>query len=105
MRLTIFGSGYVGLVSGACFAEVGNHVLCVDVDERKIERLKRGESIYEPGLEELLKKNLGAGRLQFTTSTEEGVRHGLFQFIAVGKFDVVSDPEFLKEGAALGDFK
>ncbi|MGH7462022.1 MAG: UDP-glucose 6-dehydrogenase, partial [Longimicrobiales bacterium] len=85
MRLTIFGSGYVGLVSGACFAEVGNHVLCVDVDERKIERLKRGESlIYEPGLEELLKKNLSAGRLQFTTSAEEGVRHGLFQFIAVG---------------------
>ena len=165
MRLTIFGSGYVGLVTGACFAEVGNHVLCVDVDQRKVEMLKRGESpIYEPGLEELLKKNLAAGRLSFTTSAEEGVKHGLFQFIAVGtppdedgsadlkyvlavaesigehlsdyrivvnkstvpvgtadkvkakiletlkargasiEFDVVSNPEFLKEGAALTDF-
>jgi len=165
MRLTIFGSGYVGLVTGACFAEAGNHVLCVDVDERKVEMLKRGESpIYEPGLDELLKKNLAAGRLAFTTSAEEGVKHGLFQFIAVGtppdedgsadlryvlavaesigknltdyrivvdkstvpvgtgdkvrakiaetlrargvsfEFDVVSNPEFLKEGAAIGDF-
>jgi UDPglucose 6-dehydrogenase len=165
MRLTIFGSGYVGLVTGACFAEAGNHVLCVDVDERKVEMLKRGESpIYEPGLDELLKKNLAAGRLSFTTSAEEGVKHGLFQFIAVGtppdedgsadlkyvlavaesigqhlsdyrivvnkstvpvgtadkvkgkiqatlkargasiEFDVVSNPEFLKEGAALTDF-
>jgi UDPglucose 6-dehydrogenase len=85
MRLTIFGSGYVGLVTGVCFAEVGNHVLCVDVDERKVEMLKRGESpIYEPGLDELLKKNIAAGRLTFTTSAEEGVKHGLFQFIAVG---------------------
>jgi len=59
MRLTIFGSGYVGLVTGACFAEVGNNVLCVDVDQRKVDMLKRGESpIYEPGLDELLKKNL-----------------------------------------------
>lgn len=165
MRLTIFGSGYVGLVTGACFAEAGNHVLCVDVDERKVEMLKRGESpIHEPGLEELLKKNLAAGRIAFTTSAEEGVKHGLFQFIAVGtppdedgsadlkyvlavaesigkhlseyrivvnkstvpvgtadrvkgrvaetlaargakvEFDVVSNPEFLKEGAAIGDF-
>src|SRR5262245_33745062 len=85
MRLTIFGSGYVGLVTGACFAEVGNNVLCVDVDQRKVEMLKRGESpIYEPGLDELLKKNIAAGRLTFTTSAEEGVKHGLFQFIAVG---------------------
>jgi UDPglucose 6-dehydrogenase len=165
MRLTIFGSGYVGLVTGVCFAEVGNHVLCVDVDERKVEMLKRGESpIYEPGLDELLKKNIAAGRLTFTTSAEEGVKHGLFQFIAVGtppdedgsadmryvlavaesigkhineyrivvdkstvpvgtadrvkakiadtlkargaamEFDVVSNPEFLKEGAAIADF-
>lgn len=165
MRLTIFGSGYVGLVTGACFAEAGNNVLCVDIDERKVEMLKRGESpIYEPGLDELLKKNLAAGRLSFTTSAEEGVKHGLFQFIAVGtppdedgsadlryvlavaesigkhlgeyrivvdkstvpvgtadkvkakisqtlkargaavEFDVVSNPEFLKEGAALADF-
>jgi UDPglucose 6-dehydrogenase len=165
VRLTIFGSGYVGLVTGACFADAGNHVLCVDVDERKVEMLKRGESpIYEPGLDELLKKNLAAGRIAFTTSAEEGVKHGLFQFIAVGtppdedgsadlkyvlavaesigknlseyrivvnkstvpvgtadrvkakiaetlkargahvEFDVVSNPEFLKEGAALSDF-
>lgn len=165
MRLTIFGSGYVGLVTGACFAEAGNNVLCVDVDERKVELLKRGESpIYEPGLDELLKKNIAAGRLAFTTDAAEGVRHGLFQFIAVGtppdedgsadlkyvlsvaeaigrniseyrvvvtkstvpvgtadkvkaridatlaargaqaEFDVVSNPEFLKEGAAISDF-
>ena len=165
MRLTIFGSGYVGLVTGACFAEAGNNVLCVDVDERKVEMLKGGESpIFEPGLTELLKKNLAAGRLQFTTDAREGVDHGLFQFIAVGtppdedgsadlkyvlavaesigqhmtdyrivvnkstvpvgtadkvrvrisetlkqraagiEFDVVSNPEFLKEGAAIGDF-
>ncbi len=165
MRLTIFGSGYVGLVTGACFAEAGNHVLCVDIDERKVAMLKRGESpIYEPGLDELLKKNIAAGRLAFTTDADEGVKHGLFQFIAVGtppdedgaadlryvlavaesigkhlteyrivvdkstvpvgtadkvkakiaqtlqargaavEFDVVSNPEFLKEGAALADF-
>src|SRR6201991_71131 len=165
MRLTIFGSGYVGLVTGACFAEVGNNVLCVDVDQRKVEMLKRGESpIYEPGLDELLKRNLAAGRLSFTTDAAEGVKHGLFQFIAVGtppdedgsadlkyvlsvaeaigrnvseyrvvvtkstvpvgtadkvkakieqtlasrgvqvEFDTVSNPEFLKEGAAIGDF-
>jgi UDPglucose 6-dehydrogenase len=165
MRLTIFGSGYVGLVTGACFAEVGNNVLCVDVDQRKVEMLKRGESpIYEPGLDELLKKNLAAGRINFTTDAAEGVKHGLFQFIAVGtppdedgsadlkyvlavaesigrnlteyrtivtkstvpvgtadkvrakidatlkargsgiEFDVVSNPEFLKEGAAIADF-
>jgi UDPglucose 6-dehydrogenase len=165
MRLTIFGSGYVGLVTGACFAEAGNHVLCVDIDANKVAMLKRGESpIYEPGLDELLKKNIAAGRLSFTTNAEEGVKHGLFQFIAVGtppdedgsadlryvlavaesigkhltdyrivvdkstvpvgtadkvkakiaqtlqargaavEFDVVSNPEFLKEGAALSDF-
>jgi UDPglucose 6-dehydrogenase len=165
MRLTIFGSGYVGLVTGACFAEAGNNVLCVDVDQQKIEKLKRGESpIFEPGLDELLKKNLAAGRINFTTDAAEGVKHGLFQFIAVGtppdedgsadlkyvlavaeaigrnlseyrvvvtkstvpvgtadkvkakidntlkaraaqiEFDVVSNPEFLKEGAAINDF-
>jgi UDPglucose 6-dehydrogenase len=165
MRVTIFGSGYVGLVTGACFADAGNHVLCVDVDARKIDMLKRGESpIHEPGLSELLKKNIAAGRISFTTDAAEGVKHGLFQFIAVGtppdedgsadlkyvlavaesigmhiadyrvvinkstvpvgtadkvkakiqdalkargvahEFDVVSNPEFLKEGAAITDF-
>ena len=165
MRLTIFGSGYVGLVTGACLAEVGNNVLCVDVDQRKVEMLKRGESpIFEPGLDDLLKRNLAAGRLNFTTDAAEGVKYGLFQFIAVGtppdedgsadlkyvlsvaeaigrnvsdyrvvvtkstvpvgtadkvrakidstlkargaqvEIDVVSNPEFLKEGAAINDF-
>ncbi|AGA91579.1 nucleotide sugar dehydrogenase [Thioflavicoccus mobilis 8321] len=165
MNITIFGSGYVGLVTGACLAEVGNHVVCVDVDPDKVALLNDGGvPIYEPGLEELLKSNREAGRLTFTTDAVAGVRHGLFQFIAVGtppdedgsadlqhvlavaktigeqmddyriivdkstvpvgtadrvaeqvrthlaargvdvEFDVVSNPEFLKEGAAIEDF-
>ena len=165
MNITIFGTGYVGLVTGTCFAEVGNHVVCVDVDEDKVARLNRGEvPIYEPGLEPLVAKNREAGRLRFTTDAAEGVAHGEFQFIAVGtppdedgsadlrhvltvartiggqmtghkivvdkstvpvgtadrvrealaealagrdvdsSFDVVSNPEFLKEGAAVEDF-
>ena len=165
MRLTIFGSGYVGLVTGACMAETGNHVVCVDIDEQKTERLKAGDvPIYEPGLDAYIERNMEAGRLTFTTDIEEGVDHGLFQFIAVGtppdedgsadlqhvlavarsigkymkdyrivvdkstvpvgtadkvaaalretldergenlEFDVVSNPEFLKEGAAINDF-
>ena len=165
MRLTIFGSGYVGLVTGACMAETGNHVVCVDVDEDKIARLNDGEiPIYEPGLEAYVERNVEAGRLEFTTDIRKGVDHGLFQVIAVGtppdedgsadlkhvlavarsigehmgeyrivvdkstvpvgtadrvkaeiqkaldersvavEFDVVSNPEFLKEGAAIGDF-
>lgn len=165
MRVTIFGSGYVGLVTGACLADAGNHVLCVDVDSAKIERLKRGEvPIHEPGLDALIKRNAEAGRIEFTTDAVRGVEHGLFQLIAVGtppgedgsadlryvlavartigthlsrysivitkstvpvgtadkvrtelartleergvkvEFDVVSNPEFLKEGAAITDF-
>jgi UDPglucose 6-dehydrogenase len=165
MRVTIFGSGYVGLVTGACLADAGNHVVCVDVDAAKIERLKRGEvPIHEPGLDALIKRNAEAGRLEFTTDAAKGVEHGLFQLIAVGtppgedgsadlryvlavartvathltrycivitkstvpvgtadkvraelertlaargakaEFDVVSNPEFLKEGAAVEDF-
>jgi UDPglucose 6-dehydrogenase len=165
MRVTIFGSGYVGLVTGACLAETGNHVLCVDIDANKVERLKNGEiPIYEPGLDRLVDKGREAGRLEFTTDIAAGVAHGLFQFIAVGTppdedgsadlthvltvarsigehltdyriivdkstvpvgtadlvraevqgvlnergraidFDVVSNPEFLKEGAAIEDF-
>ena len=165
MKVTIFGSGYVGLVSGACLAEVGNSVLCVDVDPAKIELLENGNvPIHEPGLEEMIARNRAAGRLQFTTDAQAGVDHGLFQFIAVGtppdedgsadlqyvlavaesiashmtcykvvvnkstvpvstgdkvaqrigdvldargvelEFDVVSNPEFLKEGAAIEDF-
>jgi len=165
MDVTIFGSGYVGLVTGACLAEVGNNVLCVDVDERKIDVLNGGGvPIYEPGLEAMIQKNREAGRISFSTDLAAGVKHGLFQFIAVGtppdedgsadlrhvlsvartigehmdtyrivvdkstvpvgtadrvadclretlasrgvahEFDVVSNPEFLKEGAAIEDF-
>ncbi len=165
MRVTIFGSGYVGLVTGACLADAGNHVVCVDVDAAKIERLKRGDvPIHEPGLDALIKRNAEAGRIEFTTDAVKGVEHGLFQLIAVGtppdedgsadlryvlsaartiathmnrycvvvtkstvpvgtadkvrkelqttlagrgsivEFDVVSNPEFLKEGAAIQDF-
>lgn len=165
MNITIFGSGYVGLVTGACLAEVGNDVLCIDIDEHKIKRLLEGQiPIYEPGLEPLVRDNVRAGRLDFSTDIARGVAHGLFQFIAVGtppdedgsadlqyvldvarnigqhmdeyriivdkstvpvgtadrvrvatraelekrgrqiEFDVVSNPEFLKEGAALEDF-
>ncbi len=165
MKVTIFGSGYVGLVTGACLADVGNHVVCVDIDGAKVARLNAGEiPIFEPGLEEIVHRNREAGRLAFTTDVVEGVGHGLFQFIAVGtppdedgsadlqhvlavarsigehmdayriivdkstvpvgtadrvkaevdavlaergasvEFDVVSNPEFLKEGAAIEDF-
>jgi UDPglucose 6-dehydrogenase len=165
MDVTIFGSGYVGLVTGACLAEVGNNVLCIDVDPDKIATLNSGGiPIYEPGLEATVRANREAGRLSFSTDPAEGVRHGLFQFIAVGtppdedgsadlrhvlaaartvaehmnsyrilvdkstvpvgtadrvaetvhdvlaargvsiEFDVVSNPEFLKEGAAIEDF-
>jgi UDPglucose 6-dehydrogenase len=165
MRITIFGSGYVGLVTGACMAEMGNHVVCCDIDAAKIERLNNGEvPIYEPGLDAYIQRNREAGRLEFTTDVAQAVAHGLFQFVAVGtppdedgsadlqyvlavaksigenmdeyrivvdkstvpvgtadkvaaeittalegrgkavEFDVVSNPEFLKEGAAIGDF-
>ena len=165
MKVTIFGSGYVGLVSGACLAEAGNHVVCVDTDAARVERLNRGEvPIHEPGLEALMHRNRTAGRLEFTADGARGIEHGLFQLIAVGtppdedgsadlrhvlqvaraigehlpryailvtkstvpvgtadqvrlevqqalaaravaiEFDVVSNPEFLKEGAAIDDF-
>jgi UDPglucose 6-dehydrogenase len=165
VKITMFGTGYVGLVTGTCFAEMGNDVLCVDIDPRKVESLGRGEiPIYEPGLEQMVRSNTAAGRLRFTTDSESGVRHGQLLFIAVGTppkddgsadlshvlgvartigqymtepkvvvdkstvpvgtaekvqsavaqtlagrgvdidFDVVSNPEFLKEGAAVSDF-
>ncbi len=165
MRVTVFGSGYVGLVTGACLADVGNQVICVDVDAGKVARLQAGEvPIHEPGLDELIARNAKAGRLRFTIDAAEGVAHGLFQLIAVGtppdedgsadlqyvlavartigehmseyrividkstvpvgtadkvsaeiaaalarrnlsvEYDVVSNPEFLKEGAAIDDF-
>ncbi|OAI56229.1 UDP-glucose 6-dehydrogenase [Verrucomicrobiaceae bacterium SCGC AG-212-N21] len=84
MKLTIIGSGYVGLTTGACFAEVGHHVMCVDNDPKKIETLLAGKiPIYEPGLETMVRKNVVSKRLQFTTNTEEGVDHGEVIFIAV----------------------
>jgi UDPglucose 6-dehydrogenase len=164
MKVTVIGTGYVGLVTGVCLAEVGNDVLCLDVDHRKIEILKSGGvPIYEPGLESLIKDNVARGKLRFTTNIEESVAHGDIQFIAVGTppdedgsadlkyvlqaarnigkymtdykvivdkstvpvgtaeqvvnavttelykrkesigFDIVSNPEFLKEGAAIED--
>ncbi|MEO8410619.1 MAG: UDP-glucose/GDP-mannose dehydrogenase family protein [Propionivibrio sp.] len=85
MKLSIIGTGYVGLVSGACLAEVGNDVLCVDVDARKIDVLQSGGiPIFEPGLEDMVKRNIAAGRLSFTTDVEASVGFGEIQFIAVG---------------------
>ncbi|RQW25916.1 UDP-glucose/GDP-mannose dehydrogenase family protein [Rhodobacteraceae bacterium CH30] len=165
MKITVIGSGYVGLVTGTCLAEVGNHVLCLDVDPKKIELLQQGGiPIYEPGLDEMVRRNVSAGRLSFTTDVAESVAFGDIQFIAVGTppdedgsadlqyvlaaarniarhmtshkvvvdkstvpvgtadkvkvamaevlaergeatpFSVVSNPEFLKEGAAIEDF-
>ena len=122
MNVTVFGTGYVGLVQGAVLADVGHNVVCVDVDAEKVARLEQGViPIYEPGLEALVKENYAAGRLTFTTQAEEGVKHGEVQFIAVKvtavveevlakrqtnlSFDVVSNPEFLKEGSAVADCK
>lgn len=165
MKVTVFGSGYVGLVTGACLAESGHHVVCVDIDENKISLLNHGEApIHEPGLKDLIVRNQKSGRLHFTVDIADGVAYGLFQIIAVGTppgedgsadlkhvlavarsigknmdryriiinkstvpvgtadqvrnciaselemrnkpidFDVVSNPEFLKEGAAVADF-
>ena len=164
MKVTIFGTGYVGLVTGACLAEMGNHVLCVDIDAPKVERLKQGViPIFEPGLESIVRRNHAEGRLEFTTDAAAAIAHGGLIFIAVGtppdedgsadlsyvlavarsigqhldhyavvvnkstvpvgtadqvretvaaelaarqasvEFDVVSNPEFLKEGAAVDD--
>ncbi|HEX7640220.1 MAG TPA: UDP-glucose/GDP-mannose dehydrogenase family protein [Burkholderiaceae bacterium] len=165
MKITVIGSGYVGLVTGACLAEMGNHVVCLDIDPRKIETLNNGGiPIHEPGLDQVVQRNAAAGRLQFTTDTAHAVAHGTLQFIAVGtppdedgsadlqyvlaaarnigrlmtdyklvidkstvpvgtadkvraaiqaeldargvalEFSVASNPEFLKEGAAVEDF-
>jgi UDPglucose 6-dehydrogenase len=160
MRIAVVGTGYVGLVAGTCFAESGNTVTCIDIDEEKVQQLRDGAvPIYEPGLEELLKRNVHDGRLKFTTNYTEGIKKAQVVFIAVGtppgedgsadlkhvlsaarsiaenietytvivdkstvpvgtarkvmeavrastdcEFDVVSNPEFLKEGAAIDDF-
>lgn len=166
MKVTVIGTGYVGLVTGTCFSDMGNDVWCVDIDQKKIDNLKKGIiPIYEPGLEEMVKRNVEEGRLRFTTSIKEALTDTLFVFIAVGtppgedgsadlqyvlavaedigkhmerylivvnkstvpvgtadrvretiraqlakrsrgdlEFDVVSNPEFLKEGSAIEDF-
>ncbi|WP_422450228.1 MULTISPECIES: UDP-glucose dehydrogenase family protein [unclassified Endozoicomonas] len=85
MKVTVFGIGYVGLVQAAVLAEVGHDVVCVDIDQNKVDNLKRGIiPIYEPGLEPIVKENSEAGRLHFTTDAAEGIAHGTLQFIAVG---------------------
>jgi UDPglucose 6-dehydrogenase len=81
----MFGTGYVGLVTGSCFAEMGNDVVCVDIDAKKVDGLQRGEiGIHEPGLAPMVAANVAAGRLAFTTDARDGVRHGEILFIAVG---------------------
>jgi UDPglucose 6-dehydrogenase len=85
MKITVVGAGYVGLVTGACLAEMGNHVVCLDVDERKVAMLQGGEvPIHEPGLAEMVRRNAAASRLQFTTDAAAAVAHGTLQFIGVG---------------------
>ncbi|MBC7731423.1 MAG: UDP-glucose/GDP-mannose dehydrogenase family protein, partial [Bacteriovorax sp.] len=85
MKVTVVGTGYVGLVTGACLAEMGNHVVCLDVDERKIRLLNDGGiPIHEPGVREIVQRNMAAGRLQFTTDIAAAVAHGTLQFIGVG---------------------
>jgi UDPglucose 6-dehydrogenase len=85
MNITVFGIGYVGLVTGTCLADVGHNVMCVDIDESKIEVLKKGRApIYEPGLESLVSRNLEEGRLHFTAHMAEGVEFGQLLFITVG---------------------
>ena len=85
MKISMIGTGYVGLVTGACLADAGNTVLCLDLDAAKIKILREGGiPIHEPGLLDIVRKNVAAGRLSFTTSVEESVAFGLVQFIAVG---------------------
>ena len=82
MKITVIGTGYVGLVSGACMAEVGNNVICLDLDAKKIRILNAGAiPIFEPGLEEMVQRNVAAGRLSFTTNVEEAVKYGNILFI------------------------
>jgi len=85
MNVTVYGSGYVGLVTGSLLADVGNDVLCVDIDEKKVADLKVGKiPIHEPGLDDVIKRNVEIGRLNFTTDMDEAVNHSEMQFIAVG---------------------
>jgi nucleotide sugar dehydrogenase len=107
MTLTIFGSGYVGLVTGACFAQVGNFVTCVDIDSMRVEKLSSGQClIHEPGLEQIMQENLAAGRLSFTDDVSEALDADVF-FVAVGtppRADGSADLRFVERVAAtLGD--
>ncbi|MBC8324018.1 MAG: UDP-glucose/GDP-mannose dehydrogenase family protein [Verrucomicrobia subdivision 3 bacterium] len=103
MKITVYGAGYVGLVSGACLADVGNEVLCVDVDAERVAALNDGEiPIYEPGLAGVIKRNRESGRLRFTTDVAEAVTHGELQFVAVGtppKADGSADLKYVLEVA------
>src|ERR1700712_5801865 len=104
MKITVIGTGYVGLVSGACLAEMGNHVMCVDTDENKSRTLENGGiPIHEPGLLEMVTRNRAAGRLQFTTDVPRAVGHGTLQFICVGTPpapDGSADLRFVLDAAA-----
>src|ERR671916_419402 len=103
MHIAVIGTGYVGLVTGACFADFGVNVTCVDVDEEKIRRLSEGQiPIYEPGLDQLVAKNTQAGRLHFTTDIRSAVEQALVIFLAVGtppKDDGSADLRFIEEAA------
>ncbi|GIK86663.1 MAG: UDP-glucose 6-dehydrogenase 2 [Betaproteobacteria bacterium] len=103
MKITMIGAGYVGLVTGTCFADMGNDVLCLDVDPRRIDVLRAGGvPIHEPGLEPMIQRNVAAGRLAFTTSVDEAVEHGVLQFIAVGTppdEDGSADMQYVLEAA------
>ena len=84
MKIAVVGTGYVGLVSGTCFAETGNDVICVDIDQSKVDRLSNGQiTIFEPGLEVLFKRNLKEGRLKFTTSLEDAIKDSFVIFLAL----------------------
>jgi UDPglucose 6-dehydrogenase len=104
MQIAVIGTGYVGLVTGACFAEFGVDVTCVDLDTEKVEKLKRGIiPIYEPGLDKIVEKNVAAGRLHFTTETKSAVEDALVVFLAVGtppKTDGTPDMSYYRQAAA-----
>ena len=103
MNISVIGTGYVGLVTGACFAEMGNNVICVDIDETKITNLKNGiMPIYEPGLKEMVNKNFDENRLHFTTDIKEASKNSTIHFIAVGTppgADDAADLSFVLEVA------
>ena len=104
MDISIIGSGYVGLVTGACLADVGHSVVCVDNDQRKVDALRSGHiPIYEPGLEEVVHRNASARRLRFTSSIEDGVQHSQIVFIAVPTPPQPDGSVFLREGCAVAD--